>query len=282
MFRVVASLTPLLLARFHELPGVNVSMAPRTGRRRGFESGFGELAARLFWFVTFFALHFRVSTDQREGSFGMIEARQVRPRLHVVARFASFCGAVLSSLGHLLIEFAAMRILVASRAIEVSEMIRHGFCILSLTAGLVTFSARYGQMSPGKRIVALLMLRNGVGRWTKSSNGVALFAAIFVGRRCELPLMSIAMAVRAFRVSNLVAGRCTGRHVAFAACNARVLAFQRVRALGVLFDSEERRFPTFVVVARYALALVFSPGELAADGDRACGSPRTSQTPRAS
>ena len=238
LFRVVASLTPLLLARFHELPGVNVSMAPRTGRQRGFESGFGELAARLFWFVTFFALHFRVSTDQREGSFGMIEARQVGPGLHVMARFASFCGAVLSSLGHLLIEFAAMRILVASRAIEVSEMIRHGFCILSLAAGPVTFSTSHGQMSPGKRIAALLMLRNGVGGWTKSSYRVALFAPIFVGSRCELTLMCIVMAVHAFRVSNLVAGRCTGRHVAFVACNARVLAFQRIRADGVLFDSE--------------------------------------------
>ena len=196
----------------------------------------------------------------------MIEARQVRPRLHVVARFASFCGAVRSSLGHLLIEFAAMRILVTTSAGTVAEMIGHGFCILSLTAGPMTFRARYGQMSPRKRIAALLMLRNGVAGWAKSSYGVALFASVLVGSCCELPLMSIAMAVRAFRVCNSVSGRRPSRHVAFVAGNGRVLAFQRVRAHGVLFDSEERWFPTFLVVARCALALVFSLGELAAMG----------------
>lgn len=195
LFRGVANVTLLRLARFDELPGVNVGVASRTRRRRGFESGFSELAAGLFGLVTFFALHFCVSADQREGSFGMIEAWQVGPGLHIVARFASLYRAVRSSLGHLLIEFPVVRIFVAANAGSIVEMERRNVRVSFFADPCVTFRARHREMRSRKRIAALLMIRDCVGGRVESFHCVALLTLVVVGSRCELAGVRVMMTI---------------------------------------------------------------------------------------
>lgn len=86
---VVAVTARRRLAILHELSGVGILVAAGTGRRRGLERCFGELALRARRLVTLLARNLGVSAPQREMRLGMIEAGQVGPGFHGMARFAS-------------------------------------------------------------------------------------------------------------------------------------------------------------------------------------------------
>ena len=101
------------------------------------------------YFVAFAASDAAVSSDQWEFRFGVVEASNVDPGSRAVARFAAQ-GSAIGALGrHALLEFALMRIHVASRAGAVLEMERQNFVRSSTEAGFVAFRAGYGHVSPG-------------------------------------------------------------------------------------------------------------------------------------
>lgn len=56
-----------------ELPAVNVLMAFLTFRRRGFEVHIDQAGFLVGWLMTVHAGSAAMRTDQREGSFGVIE-----------------------------------------------------------------------------------------------------------------------------------------------------------------------------------------------------------------
>lgn len=134
-FRVVARSAILRLSPLQELTRMDVGVARCTGGRRRFEGGLCELASRSFRLVALFALDPGVSPNQREGSFGMIEAWKVGPGFHVVACFAPFGASVGTSLRHPLIEFAAMWIMVAARAGAIAETVARSLRIRCFVAG---------------------------------------------------------------------------------------------------------------------------------------------------
>lgn len=198
----------------------------------------------------------------------MVEAGQVRPGFHGVARFATGHASIGTLLSHLVAEFAMMGILVAAIARAILEMVTDHL-LGSRTSncrriGRVTFRARDSQMRRHQWKAGLLVLRNGVSRGLKTGDGVALLATIVVRRRGELPIVWVLVAFGALREGDLISRRRARRHVAFRAFNLRVLALQRIGRGGMFLHSECCGFPAIDHMARRAFSLVPARAKLPA------------------
>lgn len=133
---------PVLSAK---LTAVRICVAGFAIRWRSLELNF--VRAREY-FVAFAAGDAAVSSDQWEFRFRVVEASNVDPGSSAVTRFATQ-GCAIGALGrHALLEFALMRIHVASRAGAVLEMERQNLIRSPAEAGFVAFRASNGHVSP--------------------------------------------------------------------------------------------------------------------------------------
>lgn len=147
----------------------------------------------------------------------MIEARQIRPRFHRVARLASHRRTVGANLGHLLAEFTMVRIGVASRAAAIFESVGYEFSGVARRIRFVAFRASDREMRTCQWEAALLVQRYRIGRRLKAANRVTGFALTVVRRGGELTLMNIAVAIEAFGEGDFVARVRARRNMAFRA-----------------------------------------------------------------
>lgn len=197
-----------------------------------------------------------------ERSLGMIELRQIRPRLDGVACFAPHWRTAGVMPLHLLAELSVMRIDVASRAGAIFESVWDDFGRVSRGVNLVTFRTGDGQMRARERKAALLVRSNSERRRLKAANRVTCFALFIVGRRRELAIVSVGVTIQAFREGDFVARCSPCRNVAFGARHGCVPSFERILGSRVRLHVEERRLPSFHGMARGTLAVVPAGDEL--------------------
>ena len=109
----------------------------------------------------------------------------------------------------------------------------------------------------------LLVLRQGEGGRPISIQRVALLAAVQVGRRGELSLVLVFVAVPAARELDLVQRVSALGDVTLRALHGGVLGFERVSGRRVLFHAKFRRFESFHGVTRGAFPTISPLDELA-------------------
>lgn len=234
----MAATAILRLPGFDELPGVWVLVARTAPRGRLLERRFGEFLLALGGLVAIFTFHLCMRADQREFGLGVVEARQFEPGLDGVTRLASGDTSVRKRLRHLVVERAAVRVFVARGAREVFEVIGNHFPRVTARIRCVALRAGYGEMRASQREAALLMHGDRINRRLKSLYDVAAFAISVVGSFRELAAVHVLMAIRAFRIPDLVARFLARRDVALVACHACVLADQRIGRLRMFLDAE--------------------------------------------
>ena len=110
-------------------------------------------------------------------------------------------------------------------------------------------------MSPRKHEAGVLVLGDGERRAMKIFYGVAVLAAILVGRGGELLVMRILMAIRARRELHFVHSVFSGRRVTFVASDGRMFSLERIMRCGVLPHAKLRWLPSFDRVALRTLSL---------------------------
>lgn len=114
-----------------------------------------------------------------------------------MAGFAARGRSIRTHLLHALLELPLVRIGVATDAVQIVPVIDHGRLGLELCRLLVAIRARHGDVATGEHEACLLVLGQAKRRWLVSLQIVAAIAGIEVRRRCELPGMSIGVAVGA-------------------------------------------------------------------------------------
>lgn len=150
---------------------------------------------------------------------------------------------------------------MTGRTGAVRKAIRNRFRTLR---SLMAFFAGDRQMRFPQGESCALMLRDRVRGRLEPSQGMALLAPIPVRRPRKLPFMRILVAILALREANLVAGGCSGRHMAFVAGDSGMLAIQPIPGRGMHLYVKERRLPSLDRMAFGALPLLLPSGELAA------------------
>jgi len=188
----------------------------------------------------------------------MIESVDVAPGFHTVTGFAAEWGAVGSFACHLLIELLLMGVLMASHATPAFKMERQDFVSTPTQANLVAIRARNCRVRSLKREPRIAVLRNREARTMPILDGVAILAAVVVGRRSKLMVVRILVAIQAGRQLHLVDSVFARRNMAFCALHLGVLATQRILRSVVFLDAKQRRFPTINGVTLGALSL-FGP-----------------------
>ena len=208
-----------------KLAAVHVRVTRITICRRSFELNF--VIARGD-FVTVRAADRAMGPCESKFGFGMIETPDVDPGARRVARFAAQRGSIGPLLRHAVLEFALVRIGVTGRAGAVIEMERQDLVRASGQARLVTFRAGDRHVRPGQNETRLLVLGDGEGRAMEVLYGVAILAAVLVGRGGELIVVRVLVTVGAGGKLHLVESVLAGRRVAFFAGDRRVFSFQRI------------------------------------------------------
>ena len=241
---------PSFLGR--ELRPVRIRVAGFAFLRRPFELNLVGARKHLMAFVTG---HRAMRPQQRKFRFRMIEAANVDPGFGVVAGFAALRRSIGPLGRHALLEFALVDILMAGRAGAVLEMERLNLVRSSVEARLVALRAGHRHVRPGQHEVGLLVLGNGERRTMKILYRVAVLATVLVGRRRELLVMRVLVAIRARREFHFVERVLARRQVALVASHGRMFSFQCVMRRGVLFYAKLRGLPPLYRVALRALSL---------------------------
>ena len=109
--------------------------------------------------------------------------------------------------------------------------------------------------------------------------GVAILAAILVGRGGELLVVRVLMAIRARRELHFVDGVLAGRRVAFVASDGRMFSLERIMRRRVLLHAKLRWLPAFDGVALRTFSLARARLELSLVRIGTCGKSRTGQRP---
>ena len=104
---------------------------------------------------------------------------------------------------------------------------------------LVTIRAGNCDVRTLEREARSAMLCDGVASAVPILNGVTIFAAIFVGGRCELIVVRILVAVQTIGKLNFIDSIFASGDMALGTVNLNVFAFQRVLRSVVLFHAEQ-------------------------------------------
>jgi hypothetical protein len=156
----------------------------------------------------------------------MIELRYVIPGPLLMTRLAARGRTVWLPCGHADLELPLVRILVAAVATQVgeAEVPWLGAAALGIAVAL---PARNGGVRAEQREAGLLVPDRGKGGSLKSFCGVAVLAAIQVGRGGKLVLVLVGMAVYTLAKLDSILRGLAGRHMALGARNRRVAILQR-------------------------------------------------------
>lgn len=141
--------------------------------------------------------HRTVRPEERKLGFGMVEVIHLRPGSNVVAGFASQRSAVGAALRHSVFELTMVRIRVACGATPIVKMVRHDVVGAMGRAGFVAIVTRDGGVCAGQTKARVTVLGNRKGRAMKVLHGVAALAAVPVGCRSKLTVVSVFVTVGA-------------------------------------------------------------------------------------
>jgi hypothetical protein len=169
----------------------------------------------------------------------MIETAHVRPRLYVVACFATKWSSIRTATGHAVLEFTFVRINVAGGTTLVLEMKGEHLIKGAAGAEFVALVAWHGHVRARKRECRLAMIGNRERRAVEVLNGVAAFAAVLIRRRGELPFVNIFVAIQTGREFHLINCVFTRGNVAFRTIYRCVLAQQGIFRSGMFFHAKE-------------------------------------------
>ena len=175
-------------------------------------------------FVAIGATNGAVCTKQREFGLRMVEAIDVGPRLNRVARFATKGCAVRSFAGHVLVEFAFVRVFVASRAGTVLEFEGENLVGTTGKSDLMAVRASYSCVCSEQRIPRIAVLFDRVGSAVPIGDRMAIFAAVLVRSSCKLIIVGILVTISAELELNFVNGVLARRNVALRAVHLYVSA----------------------------------------------------------
>ena len=146
--RIVARLTRRFTGVILELAAVWFHVARLTIRRRAFELNFLRTDGN---FMTRAASDGAMGANQREFRFCVIEARHIRPGFRVVAGFTTEAATVGAFAFHAILEFAVMRVGVASGAGHIVEAERQNFVRTMRFPSSVATRARNGGVRASQR-----------------------------------------------------------------------------------------------------------------------------------
>ena len=155
-----------------------------------------------------------------------------------------------------------MGVLVATGAIEIVPVVLNGNLWLRGHQRLVAIAADEGSVRSHERETALLMLGKLERRRLKSVLGVAVLAAVEVGRSRELFLVGVGVAVLALPVREAIQRYFLRDSVTLFAYNALVLADQLVVDLLMQGHGKRRGLESFFIVAGTALTFVWTRAKL--------------------
>ncbi len=212
-------------AGLHKLACMGVFVAILTNLRRALEL---HLFGSRRHLVAITALYSAMRAKERKLRFRVVVATDVGPRSCVVASFAAQSCAVSAALGHPLLKFAVMGVLVTRSAAHVHEMERQDFIRAAGSTHPMAIGARHGGMRAGQSETRVAMLGNRKRGAMEILNRVATLTLIFVGRGGKLPVVGILMTVHTVREFDFVNRFLAGRNMALGAFYFYVLSFQRI------------------------------------------------------
>jgi hypothetical protein len=183
-------------------------------------------------------------TEQRVFRFRMVETVYVPPGFHIMASLAAEGCTVSALAGHLLIELALVRVLVAGGAAPVFEMEGQNFVRAPSEAKLMAIGAWDCGVGSLEREGGGAMFRDGIGGAAPILNGMAIFAAIVVRSGGKLAVVRILVAIRASRKLHFVNRIFACGNMTLGAFHLDVLAAQWILGGVVFLDPEQRWLPT--------------------------------------
>jgi len=184
-------------AALGELFAVDIFVTAFTLGRRGLEIDVRQLGFQIRRSVAIRAGGGAMRSNERKICLGMIESRQLVPRLGRVAGFAARRLTVRSRAAHPLLELSFVRIGVAGRAIKILPMVNRGHFVADLNRFFVTLTAGYSDVTAGEQEAGLLMTSQRERGRAISLKGMTLLALIEPGSGSELRGVPVGMAVGA-------------------------------------------------------------------------------------
>lgn len=169
-----------------------------------------------------------VGAHKGKLGLGMIEAVDVYPGLNVMAGFTTERSPIGTLARHAVVEFTFVRILVASSAITIFEVIRNDLVGAPGGAEFVTVGTGNGSVSAGKREAGVAMFGNGVRGAMEILHGVARLAAVVVGIAGKLIVVRILVTVVTVFKFDLVDGVFASGNMALRAVHRNVFALERI------------------------------------------------------
>lgn len=128
----------------------------------------------------------------------------------------------------------------------------------------VAACAWHRDMRALQRETGLVMSRQRVAGWIPCRRVVTALAPVIARRRGKLPFVHILMARGALRERHFVLRVFAFGHVALRARHLRMFLEQRIRRRRMILDGVTGRLPGFFVVARFAVASIFTMNKLPA------------------
>jgi len=199
---------------------VSILVASFTGCGRTFEARFVS-RQRL---VAFGAGHGPMGTQQRKLRLRVVKPVDVSPGLHGMAGFATKGLSIRPFPRHFLVEFALMRVLVASRAAHVLEVERENLVRASSKTQLMTIGTSHGRVGSRQWKTRIAVFGDRVRRTVPVLNRVAILAAILKSFASELAIVCVFVAIRTRRKFNFVNRIFPGWDVAFRAVHLNMFA----------------------------------------------------------
>ena len=181
-----------------------------------------------------------------------------------MASFASEHGTVLPAFFRALFEFAMVWIGMAASASAVRKFERKNLVRAACESRFMAFRTGNRHVASRQRVDRSLMLRDSEDRAMKIRDGVACFAAIFIGLGGKLPVVRIFVAIKASRKLHGVPRFPTRGDVTFGAFHFRMHACERIFRSRVFRHSKQGWLPTFQGVAFRAVAFLGAIRELPA------------------
>src|ERR1019366_526933 len=209
--------------------------------------------------VTLLAGRAAVRSPESEPRLGMIEARHLAPRPHVVAHLARLLDR--RQKAYVCPTHPGLvRILVTAGATAIGNLVGH--CVVEFRPLLVAIAAGDGDVTAFQREARLVVARQRELRRLEAVHRVAAFAAVLVWRVRKLAGVYVTVAVYAFLVPNLIASRRARWLVALIASYRGMLAEQWIQAFRVRQHRVSGRLPAIGGMATGAVARVGACGKL--------------------
>lgn len=207
-----------------------------------------------------------MSAEQRILRLRVIESANFDPGLDVVAGLTTERASVGAFPGHLIVEFALVRVPVTGGAASIFKVEGQNPVGAAAHSRFVAVGAGYSRVCAHERKARAVMLRDGVRGAVPILDGMAAFATVVVRSSGELVVVPILVAVRASRELDPVKRILARRNVALEALHLSVFALQRILSGVVFLGGKERRLPAVDGVAFRTLAFLRAICELALVG----------------